>query len=414
MTMPLLRDGRYVRVWMVGWFTGIVRWLELLAYGVFAYDVTGSPVLVALIALIRFLPLALLGVIVGALSDQVAPRRLLILSLIAVTAVMGVMLALAAAGHLAYWHLLLATFASGTFWAAEMTLRRKIIGEIAGPGRLAQAMSWDYATSNGTRMLGPLFGGLLYETAGMTGVLALAVALYAVSVLFCAGLPASGVEAPSGFRPLAAVAAARDALAHALRDNDVTAIMAVTVIFNIWGFPFVAMIPVIGAEELALSPSAIGLLAAAEGAAGLLGAVVIGLLARASAYRRIYFFGLLGQIACVGLVGLLSSVLGISIALMLAGLCTAAFASMQSTLIYTVAPPAMRGRYLGLISICIGAGLIGFAHVGVLAEWVGASTALVILSAEGLVACLVLAVLWRALRCEMGLAQARPNRSHKP
>ena len=66
--VPLLRDGRYVRVWLIGWFTGVVRWLELLAYGVYAYEITGSPVLVALVALIRFLPLALLGVFIGALG----------------------------------------------------------------------------------------------------------------------------------------------------------------------------------------------------------------------------------------------------------------------------------------------------------------------------------------------------------
>lgn len=402
--IPLLRDGRYVRVWMIGWFTGVVRWLELLAYGVFAFDVTGSPVLVALIALIRFLPLALLGVIVGALSDQVNPRRLLILALGAVTGVMAGMFWLAWVGWLAYWHLIVATLASGVFWSAEMTLRRKIIGEVAGPGRLAQAMSWDYATSNGTRMIGPLFGGLLYETTGMTGVLALAVALYLAGLAFCVNIAPSGEDQPTGFRPIAALAAARDALARALRDNDVTAIMAVTVIFNIWGFPFVAMIPVIGAEELGLSPSQVGYMASVEGAMGFLGAILVGLLAREAAYRRIYFVGVAGQIACVGLIGVLDDVALICMALACAGLFASAFAGMQSTLIYRVAPPEMRGRYLGLISICIGAGLIGFANVGILAELYGASTALMIIAAEGSIALIALLAFWRDLRREFGLA----------
>lgn len=401
--VPLLRDGRYVRVWMIGWFTGIVRWLELLAYGIFAFEATGSPVLVALVALVRFLPLALLGVIVGAVSDQVNPRRLLNLSIVAVAGVMAVMLWLSATDRLAYWHLIAATLGSGVFWSAEMTLRRKIIGEIAGPGRLAQAMSFDYATSNGTRMIGPLAGGVLFELIGMEGVFALAFVLYLGSLGFGLGIGPSAPESSQAFRPRAALAAARDALAHALRDNDVTCILAVTVIFNIWGFPFVSMIPVIGADTLGLAPSTIGYVAAVEGGVGLMFAILVGHIARESFFRRLYFFGVAGHLASVALVGWAGSLTMLCVGLAVAGMFTAGFAVMQATLIYHVAPPEMRGRYFGLISICIGAGLIGFANVGVMAEFFGASNALLIIAAEGAVATLALGFRWRALGREIGL-----------
>ena len=401
--VPLMRDGRYVRVWLIGWFTGVVRWLELLAYGVYAYEITGSPVLVALVALIRFLPLALLGVFIGALSDQINPRRLLILSLAAVAATMAGMLALERTGNLAYWHLIVATLVAGVFWAAEMTLRRKLIGEIAGPGRLAQAMSFDYATSNGTRMLGPLLGGILFEVIGMSGVFAGALLLYLISIAMVFGIASTAPEADGGFRPRAAIAAAGDAMRRALRDNDVTCILAVTVIFNIWGFPYVSMIPVIGEEVFGLSPSAVGYVAAIEGALGLILAVIIGFCASERFYRRIYFMGCTGVLGAIAVIGSADDMVTLCIGLGMAGLAAACFATMQSTLIYWVAPPEMRGRYLGLISICIGAGLIGFANVGITAELYGASTALRIISVQGLVAMLILAFFWRALGRETGL-----------
>ena len=401
--VPLLRDGRYVRVWLIGWFTGVVRWLELLAYGVYAFEITGSPVLVALVALIRFLPLALLGVFIGAVSDQINPRQLLIFSLATVAVVMLGMLGLEQAGVLAYWHLVVAALVAGVFWAAEMTLRRKLIGEIAGPGRLAQAMSFDYATSNGTRMLGPLAGGVLFETIGMAGVFAGALAFYLISIAMVFGIAASGADAVGGFRPRAALTAAGDAMRRALRDNDVTCILAVTVIFNIWGFPYVSMIPVIGEEVFGLSPSAVGYIAAIEGGTGLMLAVAIGFLAGPHIYRRLYFFGCSGVLCAVGLIGWAEDLTTLCIGLALAGFSTACFATMQSTLIYWVAPPEMRGRYLGLVSICIGAGLIGFANVGITAEIFGASAALRIIAAEGLVAVLLLAFWWRALGHEAGL-----------
>ena len=408
--VPLMRDGRYVRVWLIGWFTGIVRWLELLAYGVYAYEITGSPVLVALVALIRFLPLALLGVLIGAVSDQINPRRLLILSLLAISLTMAGMLTLERTGHLAYWHLIFATLVAGVFWAAEMTLRRKLIGEIAGPGRLAQAMSFDYATSNGTRMLGPLLGGVLFEVIGMSGVFSGALALYLISIAMVFGIASSAPEAEGRFRPRAALTAAGDAMRRAWQDNDVTCILAVTVIFNIWGFPYVSMIPVIGEEVFGLSPSTIGYVVAIEGGVGLLLAVAIGFLVGPRFYRRLYFFGCSGVLCAVGLIGLAEDMFTLCVGLALAGFSTACFATMQSTLIYWVAPPEMRGRYLGLVSICIGAGLVGFANVGITAELFGASAALQIIAAEGIVATLILALCWRALAADFGFAARTTGR----
>ena len=41
----------YRRLWTIGAAVGVARWLEFLALGVFAYEVTGSPPLVALLAM---------------------------------------------------------------------------------------------------------------------------------------------------------------------------------------------------------------------------------------------------------------------------------------------------------------------------------------------------------------------------
>ncbi|MEM7188445.1 MAG: MFS transporter [Pseudomonadota bacterium] len=392
-----------MRIWLVGWMTGVVRWLELLAFGIFALDVTGSPLLVAVMALARFLPLALISMVFGAAADQLSPRKVLTWSLVGVTVVTGAMLAIEVWGELAYWHLIVATLASGIFWAADNPLRRKMIGEIAGPERLAKAMSFDYATSNGTRMLGPVLGGVLYETVGMGGVFAIGLGLYVSSLILSVGIRPTGGKRSGRFNPVYAFVGAFRATRRALRDNDTASIMAVTVIFNIWGFPFVSMIPVIGDEVLGLGPSAIGLLASIDGVTGLCGVVLVGLLATPKWFRRIYMGGCTIYIFCVGFAGLFPGVVPLVGALALAGIASAGFAGMQSTIVYAIAPKGMRGRYLGLISICIGAGLIGFANIGLMAELYGPQAAAVIIAAEGLVALLALALTWGVLQADMGL-----------
>ena len=77
------------------------------------------------------------------------------------------------------------------------------------------------------------------------------------------------------------------------------------------------------------------------------------------------------------------------------GISGACFAVMQTTLIYRTVAPEMRSRMLGLVSVCIGVGPIGFLQLGLLAEAFGARTAIIIIAIEGLAALLLTAPLWR-------------------
>ena len=145
------------------------RWLELLVVGIFAVETTGSPVLVALLVILRMLPLAVFGSIVGTFADRLSPRILLYSSLgLAALVSLGV-LGLALSGIAAYWHIALATFLSGLVWTTDMPVRRRMIGDVAGTERIAAGMSLDSATSNAMRLIGPLFGGLLYHWLGLGG-----------------------------------------------------------------------------------------------------------------------------------------------------------------------------------------------------------------------------------------------------
>ena len=66
------------------------------------------------------------------------------------------------------------------------------------------------------------------------------------------------------------------------------------------------------------------------------------------------------------------------------------------------APEESRQRMMGLLSVCIGSGPIGFAHLGVLASWLGADTACWIIAVEGLVALAFAAVRWPEVLARQG------------
>ena len=62
--------------------------------------------------------------------------------------------------------------------------------------------------------------------------------------------------------------------------------------------------------------------------------------------------------------------------------------------VYLVAPPHLRGRAAGFLSIFIGSSVIGFYNAGALFEMYPSATAMSLMAAEGLVPLLILGIFW--------------------
>lgn len=374
-----------------------MRWLELLAYGLFAFDVTGSPALVALMVVLRLAPLALFGVVIGALSDLAPPARLLRIGLGAIGAASLALCLVSLSAPPPYWLAAAGAFLSGAFWASDLPVRRKLAADYVDGARLPGAMALDGATSNGMRAAGPLFGGALYGVVGIEGVFALAALCYLAALAIAFALPAVPGAAAADAGPFRPFSGAAEAARLAFRRRDVGRLLLVTVAFNIWGFPYLAMIPVIGRDDLGLSPGAVGAATALEGLFAFLGAMAMMRLRREGVFRAVYFGAVMLLFLTILAMGLATGFWTMLAGLALGGLCAACFAAMQSTLIYQVAPPDMRGRFFGLMTICIGAGVIGFANIGLTAEAFGAADALWITGAQGLIPLALIARGWTEL-----------------
>jgi len=109
----LLGEPDFRRLRLIGLVVFSVRWLEMLAVAVFAYQRTGSPFVVALLTVLRVLPMALFGALIGAAAERVERRRALVL-VVALMLLCSMALALLAwSDALEVWHLALASFISG-------------------------------------------------------------------------------------------------------------------------------------------------------------------------------------------------------------------------------------------------------------------------------------------------------------
>jgi predicted MFS family arabinose efflux permease len=256
-------------------------------------------------------------------------------------------------------------------------------------------MSIDIGTNNASRVVGPTVGGLLLATVGLSGAFILGAVSYLIALIvaFTIRYRDEVVRHESG----GMIARVMEGVRLAQSDERLRGTLIITLIFNMFGWPFSSMIPVIGHDNLHLGPVGVGVLASMEGVGAFCGAVVIALLAVPSQYARIYIGGVLIYMTALTLFALAPHPALAGAALAATGIGGAAFAIMQTTFIYLTVPPVMRGRMFGVLTACIGIGPLGFIHVGVMAELIGAQWATVTTGLEGFICMLLTRRYWRIM-----------------
>lgn len=393
--MSLFGIADFRRLWVVGLTTSVVRWLELLVYGIFAYRQTDSSFIVAMLTLVRLLPMGLFGAFLGAWAERMQRRGAMLAIVLVLLIVSTCLAALAWTGHLQVWHLFVAAFINGIGWAADNPVRRMMLGEVVGTPQMGLAMSIDVGTNNASRMLGPTVGGVLLASLGIGGCFALSVVLYVAALHASFSLTYRNEDLPSGSEPV--LARVLEGVKLAYQDHRLRAIFLITILYNLFGWPYTSMVPVIAQDHLHLSTQGIGLMASLDGVGAFIGAVLMALLCRPSFYTRAYIGGCAIYFAMLSVFALAPHAVPAGLALLALGIGGSGFSIMQTTLVYLAAPVEMRSRALGVLSVCIGLGPIGFINLGVMAHFFGATAATAAIGLEGLVALALTWPLWRRI-----------------
>jgi len=380
----LLADPAFVRLWSAGGLTNSMRWVEMLVSGLFAYEVAGSAFAVSLVIMSRALPMLTAGALAGAVAESLDRKKLLMAGQAATAAGAIAIAALAATGQLALWHLFLNGLLGGLAWTNELATRRRMVAEAAGSHRIVQAVALDTMTNSTTRMVGPLAGGIFYQTFGVTAAYAIAATVYLIAFVLVAGVVHRQERRRLVPRRLVAdvVEAARIALAHPI----LRLVLGVTVAMNVFGFSYTAILPAFGAIVFQASPVQIGLLAAAEPFGALLAGLGLALRRGAPPGRLTLLLGSAGFLVVLGLAAGAPTLPIAVLLLLIGGMGTAAFASLQTGLVMMQAPIEARSRILGLTTTCIGMGPAGVLLVGALADGFGPRAAMALMALLGLAA----------------------------
>jgi MFS family permease len=403
----IFADASFRRLWAIGAINSVMRWMEMVAVSVFVYDLTGSPWSLALVGFFRALPMLTFGVFFGAVADRVDRRRLLAGFTAMLTAVYVTLGVLVIAHRIELWHIMLGAFLVGTAWATDFPVRRNMVADIVGRSRISTAIGIDQATQNISRIIGPTVAGVFVQWIGVEAAYFTGAVLYLGATVLAATVAYRAYEsrqAPAG-NPLSNIA---EGLRFVRSSDVIIPTLVITIIVNVFVFPYTFVVPAIAKEELHIGPVLLGVLTSVEGVGATIGSVLVATRARAAFYTRAYFFG-----SCVfALMALtFAGVQWYWVALpvvLISGLGMSGFGSMQSIIILNATPAALRGRVLGVLTVCIGAGPLGALQIGWLAEKFGPSTGVAIIGGTGLALTALAALIWpnfvRTRKIELAIA----------
>lgn len=390
----------FVRLWAIGALGNGMRFTEMLAAALFTWEVTGSGFAVAVVSAMRALPMLLFGAFAGVVSDAVNRKAILQWGMVISMAASASVCALAALGVLRPWHVGVAAFIGGSVWATEMSTRRRMCGEAAGPALMGRAVALDSLTNAATRGIGPLVGGAVFAALGAVGAYAVSATCFVVAALLV-----PGVRHVQETRRLTLGRVPRDlaeGFAYALGDPTVRAVLLVTVVMNMFAFSYSALVAPLALVVFKVSQAASGLLAASEAFGSLLGGVVLAAVTPRGRASVLMVGGSVGFLLCAMAMTQMPAYWLACGVLVVGGIGAALFGNMQTTLVLTRVPPAVRSRQMGLITVCIGFGPLGQLLIGAVAERVGPQMAVLLSAAVGLGLLVAVGIWWARAERRVG------------
>ena len=353
-----------------------------------------DPMMVSAVQVATTLPMFLLTLPAGALTDIIDARRMLIGAQIAVTAISIVFAAMVTMHWATPAVLLATTFCLGGSGALAAPAWLVITPMLVPKRDLDSAIAINNASYNVSRAIGPAVGGLAIATvsialpfwcfcAGNVAVLA-ALMWWRAPRRTKETLPAERL-----------VSALRTGLRYARNNRDIDATLIRAVAFFPFASAYWALLPLVARMQMHNGPEVYGILLGMIGVGSILGSFALNSLKARLGPDRLATLGTLGTILALALYGWAREPAIAMIASLIAGvswitMMTTLFVSAQVAL-----PEWVRGRGLAIfLTTFFGAMTLGSAVWGKVASLEGLSSALY-LAAAGAAVGMVLTVRWR-------------------
>ena len=398
----MLQNADFRLIWYVGTMGEFGRRMELLVLSWLILQLTDSYFQLGLVLAFNNLSRPMISLYTGYIADRFPRGRVLIIGQALNVLTTATLLAVIAYDFelIEAWHVFLAVFVQGLTKAIEDPSRRTAIFDIVGQRRLVNALSLDVISHNIGKMSGPIVGGIILGAAGFTEAYAFLLVVHVSNLALMTKLRIPDYRGPAQIEPV--VRSLKVAVGYAWRSPVLIGLFYITIVMNALAFPVQQFIPAIGRDHLGVGVTLVGLLVAADGFGQLAGAGIMAITRDLRYHGRVFVLGSTG-VLLMGMIFVWSPWYALTFGLLtFSGIAQSGFSTMQSAVTMLATPHDMRGRMMGLLSVCIGAGTpLGVVEMGAVASAVSIQWAISLNAFAGLILLLpaiaISPLLWKPL-----------------
>lgn len=372
----VLRHRNFRLFWLGQTLSLIGTWMQSMAQGWLALELTNSAFYVGLVATASAIPILLFTMPAGAIVDRADKLRIVRLGQIAFLIEATALWGLTVTKLMTIEWLLALAFIGGLIASIEIPARQAMMIDLVGRDDLPDAIALNSSGYNLARVVGPGLAAAVIARLGIAWCFFLnAASFFAVLIgLLMMRLPPF-VPKRNRTSPWQGVVQ----VMRYMRDTaDVRSLMLMVTVYSILGAPVLALMPVVAREMFGLGPGGYGLLLSFFGIGGLAGA--LGLAAVGSRVSRTRLLTVASMVwPALLMIFSITRVPWAGYALLLAiGCVMIIIGAISNGLLQAIVPNEFRGRIMaayGLVVVGLSQ-VVGAFTGGVIAHAVGVSTAI--------------------------------------
>ena len=389
---PFRTLGRH-RNFRLFWFGQTISlvgtWMQQIATGWLALQLTNSAFMVGLVAAADLFPILLLSLAAGVLADRTDKLRIVRIAQSLMLVQATVLWWFTATGRMTIGWLLALVLCGGTLSAFEIPARQSLIIDLVVKDDLLDAIALNSGGFNLARILGPTVAAVVIASLGLSWCFGFNAVSYLAVLIGLALIRMPSVEGGEVVHP-SALTGMREALRYVRNDRIMWILIRIVAVFSILSVPLLTLLPVVARDQLHQNVSGYGGLMTSYGIGALLGALFIASQgSRLPSGRTLRVSSLALGIGIV-IFSLSHALILSAVTIFFCGIAVVTNNALINTLLQHRVPNELRGRVMAIyVTVYIGFNPIGSFIGGWIAQHAGTTWAV-----GGMAVPMVLFTIW--------------------
>jgi len=398
-TFASLRHKNFRILWTTSLINAGSNWLQQVTLGWLAFDITGSPLIAAVVFGVRSLPQLLIGPIGGVLGDRFDRKRFLMVMTAYLSVLAMGFAVLLSVGNVQAWHLIVFTLLQGTGQAMVQPVRQALVANTVPQNDLMNAIALNSLAQTSMRVVGPAVAGLLIALSGPALNFGIQSVTFVITLVMLIPMQAPYTNLTRGRRHEAFTQSFVSGIRYVAHQPTLLGLMLIALVPTVFTTPInLGLLPVFAKEVLHVESDGLGVLYSAQGVGAVIGTLVIASMGNFARKGLVLAFAAVGLATMIALYSQVTVFLLAVPALALGTCCFMTYQTMNHTIIQTITPDEYRGRVMGLQMMDHGLTPLGTLIFGAVAEVYGVSTAMMAAGLCGLATVLFILARFPAIR----------------